>query len=171
MIDAKRHKRIQEKMNSEEEWEAIDLAGRILGKRGFRVYASMFPKNANTVGDIKTCSDNGDIFLYDITDGSCKIVEVKRLSKDNFSAYFTDRDSWKFADFIVDGVNQFDKKTPVPYLYMCFNHPLSAVALVYTRTKDNWTIVKRNGNESMKSYYTANLDDVKFKSVKELLNG
>jgi hypothetical protein len=168
-----RHKRIQAKMNCDREWESIELAARILESltKDNIAMAKIIKKNASEVKDIQSCSDDGDIYLFDKKNKVVKIVEVKRLDETNYSAEFVSRETWKFKNFIVDGVRQFNNKEPKPYLYMCFNSILSAVALCYTRTAGRWGTEMKAGNESLKEYYVADLQDVKFFKVEDLLKG
>ena len=165
-----KHKRIQAKMHTQEEWDSIELAAQILdGKMGFYCFARIISTTAKTVNDIERATDVGDILLFNRKTSDVRIAEVKRLSNTNYLSDFIDRATWLAEDFIVDGVYQFDRKLPVPYIYLCFNYPLTAVALIKTRTFKNWKIRKAKGNESIKEYYVAELNDVMFFSVEELL--
>lgn len=164
------HEQIQMQMNTEREWESIELAAKLLEKKtGMTALTRVLNKNARTTKDITASTDIGDIYLIDKSDKGIKVIEVKRLSESNYSKDFISRETYKFKDFIVDGATQLEKKTPFPYMYMCFNSNLTAVILFYTKNISKCIKSFRNGNGGQKYYYVAPLDHVKFFTVKELL--
>lgn len=164
------HEKIQAKMNTDIEWQSINLAAEILEAQTDMVaFCRVLNKNAQTKEQIKTSSDVGDIYLISRDTKTVKVIEVKRLGESNIGKDFTSRETWKFQGFIVDGVYQLNNKSPKPYMYMCFNADLTAVAIFYTYNLPKCKQELKKGNESMKMYYVAELEDVKFKTVKELL--
>ena len=163
------HKEIQSKMNDEREIESIELVVNLFrNKANFRLFIPV-KSNAKQIKDIKDHSDAGDLLLQNLTTNEFLPVEVKRLGEDNVYGNFTDLNSWKGSDFIVDGVYQFDNKVNKPYLYLTFNSPMTHFGVVYGRDHKNWTKRVTNGNGSTKEYYVCKPSEVKFKSVVEEL--
>lgn len=160
-------------MNDKREREAVDLACQLLEKKSGDKYIICKPygkKIAGTKEEIEIYSDDGDIILIERGLKTITSVEVKRLSEDNFMKDFTDRKSWSLPNFIVDGVWQVKNKKLKVNTYMCFNSPLTAVAIInVANTIDKWEIENKRGNGGLKDYYVVNPDLIRFELVENLL--
>jgi len=165
------HNEITARMHNERELEAVELACKIIQKKDNYIVLTPFHRgNAADKSEIDIFSDNGDIIILSKDLKTLKSVEVKRLSEDNFMGYFSDRASWTLPNFIVDGKNQFAKKKIPVALYMCFNSPLSYVAVISVeKTIKEWTIETKAGNGTKKEYYVVDPDLIDFKKVEDLL--
>lgn len=156
-------------MNDTREIESIELVVNLFrNKPNFRLFIPA-KSNAKKIENIKDHSDAGDLLLQNLKTNEFLPVEVKRLGEDNAYGNFTDLNSWKGSDFIVDGVYQFDNKINKPYIYLTFNSALTHFGVVYGRDHKSWTKRVTNGNGSTKEYYVCKPSQVKFKSVLEEL--
>lgn len=172
-------------MGDDRENESVLLAVALLQKKlgdTYNVLVNPLTKNAETIEDVPSCSDDGDIFvlkygtMYNENDVEViKIdefytVEVKRLKEENMMAHFSCREDWTLPNFIVDGKNQFDNKKFKPKIYMCFNAKLTAFAQIIVKTTyPKWEVETKAGNGSTKKYYVVDPDLIKFIKVEEIL--
>jgi hypothetical protein len=172
MVDS--HEEITSRMDDERERQAVDLACQMLELSAGKNYYIIKPakKIAKTKEEASKSSDDGDILLVprDPDSGGNQreemIIEVKRLSEKNYMANFTDRASWKLPNFIVDGFWQFKNKKKKVYGYMCFNSPMTWVAIIKVRdTIHDWKKESKPGNGTMKDYYVLDPDFVEFREV------
>lgn len=165
------HNAVTSRMHDERELEAVELACKIIQKKGNYIVLTPFHRgNAADKSEIDIFSDNGDIIILSKDLKTLKSVEVKRLSETNYMAHFTTRTSWTLPNFIVDGKNQFAKKKIPVALYLCFNSPLTYVAVINTeKTIKEWTIETKAGNGTKKEYYVVDPTLIDFKKVEDLL--
>ena len=167
------HEQIIERMKDPREQEAVDLAAKMIRKIAGERFYILLPYDKEIAEDktkIELFSDLGDIILLEKKSLILSLVEVKRLTLNNYMAHFQDRNTWTLPDFILDGTYQFNRKKLKVYMYMCFNAHLTWVTVIYPeKTFQEWTIDTKNGNGGRKDYYVVNPDLMKFIEVKTIL--
>ncbi len=119
-------------------------------------------------------SDDGD--LYYSRDGiTWTRLEVKRLGENNKACNFTSAQDWPFKPhFIVDSQPKFDKKDPVPDLYLVLNQPMTHYGkIVVPRSREAWYVQPRLDplTKQEENFYLCNLQHVTFGSVEDIANG
>jgi len=102
-------------------------------------------------------TDDGDLFIQ-------QRIEVKGLSAD-----FTNGSDWPFRDeFIVCAAHSYDRAKPKPYAYMILNRNRTHVAIVYGKSRPQWTTkrIKDGRYEDMtQEFYLCPLEHVDFRAL------
>ena len=132
---------------------AVGVASTILTSRGFGVLIPPDLK-AEQFNDREEYSDTGDMIA--IKNKRKYLIEVKRIG----SSFI----KWKFKDFIVDRCATFDKKDPVPDMYIAMSSDLKAYGAVRKKNfKHMFKEVRNNPTQKSKSpYYIIDLKYVEF---------
>lgn len=140
----------------------------------YLVYVSHNKLTASDPQDAKDKSDCGDVIYFPWDEQRRKylypkIVEVKRLSKDNEFAYFQERTDFRNG-VIIDGAYQFDRKWQMPIMYMVFNYPLTHFFTAYPeRDFEKWEKKPLPKSSNKKLFYWSKAIDCNFYSVDEFV--
>lgn len=158
MRDAAVHAGFQKRMSDSE--RARVYTGNIFEAAGHKVdYGIM--TIADSADKWQQHSDNGDLWIDDQW-----LVEVHHILQ-------WPGEEWPFKHFIIDNVSSFDRKQHEPWLYICWNKPMTHYAKVLVEeSRQHWYVMSfthsKTGEDN--ACYYCPLEYVEFKKDPGLRN-